>query len=761
MTTDDPSPADDAFADRLAALDDAIAAGATAAPFADDTPPDLRERLARGVAALRELQHLRPAGRHSLTPRPPLPQGERGREFENPLPPPSPLVGEGGRGGEGTSPRIGRFTILRELGCGGFGVVFLAHDPTLHREVALKVPHAHVLLSPDLRDRFRREALAASGLDHPNLIPVHEVDDAGPVCYIASAYCPGPSLAEWLSRRPAVLAVEAAAFVATLAEAIAHAHSRGVVHRDLKPANILLGNDVAGLWGGENRPPDTPSPPHHRTTPRSLSLTDPKICDFGLARLAGDLNRVTRTSAGLGTPAYMAPEQAAAAKDAGTAADQYALGAILYELLTGRPPFRGETDLDTLRQVAECDPVPPRQLRPGLPRDLDTICLKCLEKNPAKRYPSAVDLAADLRRFVAGRPIAARPVGSVGRTVRWCRRKPVVAGLSAALILAVVTGGAAVWREYRRAERERDAAVAERDRAHRLLGQSHAALGRLRDLGEDQHSLAQMFGSASARTGDDRHCQLIDDLDQARLDMVAAGWESSIGSMAEIVARQRAAVAASPNARNLALDLAMALEWLSATYYDGERWADAEKHCREALGLRQRPPGGPPATAAELIELAQCWSRIGATLMAAGRLTEAEGPYLEANRIYDRAVAAASDDPATYHHYAKHLFNVWRLYDKLRPAGRISVHRKLVVVRTQLVRLQPNSGRRKTELAWAHYHLARQADELGDTATARSELAAARDMLAAEIPADQAADMRNLAKVAAELGRRLDGPAEP
>jgi tetratricopeptide (TPR) repeat protein len=741
MTADDPSLAEEAFADRLAALDEAMAAGATIAAHADDTPADMRDRLTRGAAILRDLRQLRPAS-------PPMTYERRNGVH-----------------------RIGRFTIARELGRGGFGVVFLARDPALHRDVALKVPHAHALIDPALRDRFRREALAAAGLDHPNLVPVFEVDDAGPVCFIASAYCPGPSLAEWLSRRPAVTAREAARLIATLADAIAHAHARGVQHRDLKPANILM--QVADCGS-----PDAPQ----QSAMWHLPTAIPKITDFGLARLADDPERHTRTGVGLGTPAYMAPEQATGAKGAGPAVDQYALGVILYELLTGRPPFRGETDLETLRQVVECDPVAPRRLRPGLPRDLETICLKCLEKEPARRYASVADLAADLRRFIGGRPVVARRIGVLGRSARWCRRKPVVAGLSAALAIAVTLGAVGMVREYRRAERERDAALAERDRGRRLIEQGHAALARLRDLGDDQHSVALVFRrngpdepaesghrraedllgelAASGPGGEDRHYLLVAALDQARLAMGTAGWDTCVRSMTEIVNKQRAALTAAPNDRDLTLDLAMALEWLAAVYHDGERWADAEKLCREALALRQWLLADRPAAIAEQIALALSWCRLGGTIAAAGRYVEARAPYQQADRIYDAVIVAAPDDPLGFHDYAKHLLDWWRLCDKLDcPADRIPVFKKLIAVRIELVRLQPMSGPRKTELAWAHFHLAHQAWLLGDADTARAEIATIRDFLATETPPDQEANVRNLAQTVDWLCKKMDGPA--
>ena len=246
--------------------------------------------------------------------------------------------------------RFGRFEVRRELGRGSFGVVFLAYDPRLRRQVALKVPRPEVLLTAETRRRFEREARAAAGLDHPNLVPVFDAGEEGSIAYIASAYSPGPTLAVWLKARPGPVAPRLAArIVLKLAQAIAHAHSRGVLHRDLKPGNVIM----EPIPGGTTA---------HRDDDRLDCV--PRVTDFGLARLIAtgqEATAATQSGAILGTPSYMAPEQAKSDGEAvGPGADVYGLGAILYALLVGRPPFQADSVLDTLLLLRTQEPVAPR-----------------------------------------------------------------------------------------------------------------------------------------------------------------------------------------------------------------------------------------------------------------------------------------------------------------------------------------------------------------------------------------------------------------
>ena len=331
------------------------------------------------------------------------------------------------------------YEILGELGRGGMGVVYLARHVKLDRAVALKMiltaGHAG---EADLA-RFKTEAETVARLQHPNIVQIFEVGEHGGLPFFSLEFCPGGNLAQKLKGTP-LPPREAAALVEKLARAMHAAHEKGVLHRDLKPANVLLADDGA-----------------------------PKITDFGLAKkLDADAGR-TRTGAVMGTPSYMAPEQAGGkSKEIGPACDVYALGAILYECLTGRPPFKAATEMETMMQVLSDDPAPPRQLQSKTPRNVETICLKCLSKEPARRYASAAALAEDLRRFQAGEPVQARPVGRLERAVKWAKRRPALAGLlgvtlSALVALAVLSANLVVARsdaENKRKDAEKQTRVA-------------------------------------------------------------------------------------------------------------------------------------------------------------------------------------------------------------------------------------------------------------------------------------------------------------
>jgi serine/threonine-protein kinase len=314
-------------------------------------------------------------------------------------------------------PRIPGYEVEAVLGRGGMGIVYKARQLDLNRPVALKMLLAGAYAGLEERERFMREAEAVAGLRHANIVQVHGTGDHEGRPYFTMEYIEGGSLAQQLAGTPQP-AHQAAALLAALAEAIQVAHQGGIIHRDLKPANILLTGDGT-----------------------------PKVADFGLARHFDGGPALTLSGARIGTPSYMAPEQALGkAHTIGPAADIYALGALLYEMLTGRPPFRGETAAETERQVIAEEPVPPARLNAKVPRDLETICLKCLHKDPRRRYTTAAALAADLHRFQRGEPIAARPAGPLGRLGKWVRRRPTQAAmLAVSLLLVVALAGGSMW----------------------------------------------------------------------------------------------------------------------------------------------------------------------------------------------------------------------------------------------------------------------------------------------------------------------------
>jgi serine/threonine protein kinase len=403
----------------------------TASDFADDlrewhssatAPTELLPELEQRIAALERTNNLAEAIHETVTV---APESSDGAVVHEPATlDPSPTLPTASPGQPTPTvealpdgPSVPGYDVLGILGKGGMGVVYKARQRRLARIVALKmILHAEHAGEQE-RQRFQAEAEAVARLQHPNIVQIHEVGEQCGLPYFSLEFCPGGSLADKLDGTP-LSPKEAARLVQTLAQAMEAAHQAHVIHRDLKPANVLLTADGT-----------------------------PKITDFGLAKKL-DVQGQTHTGAVMGTPSYMAPEQAGGHKDIGPAADVYALGAILYELLTGRPPFKAASTMETIWRVINDEAVPPRRLQSKVPRDLETICLKCLQKQSSRRYVSAAALADDLRRFRAGEPIAARPVARWERGWRWCCRNPAISVLIATVVgltIAVGVLGVVLW----------------------------------------------------------------------------------------------------------------------------------------------------------------------------------------------------------------------------------------------------------------------------------------------------------------------------
>ncbi len=470
-----------------------------------------------------------------------------------------------GRADLGPVGRLGAiegYELLSVLGRGGMGVVYKARDLKLGRIVAIKMIAEANDASPQHLGRFRAEAELVARLQHPNIIQVHGVGEHQGCPYFSLEFVGGGSLADRLAEGP-MAPRQTASLVETLAHAASAAHRAGIVHRDLKPSNVLLTADGV-----------------------------PKISDFGLAKLLGADSVRTLSGETLGTPSYMAPEQAEGrSREVGPAADIYALGAILYQALTGRPPFLGASAIETLKLVVSTEVIPPRRLRPAVPRDLETICLKCLEKDPRKRYSSALDLAADLERFGDGRPIVARPVGALGRGCRYARRNPTLSVALAGLILTFALGTPSLFGLWVRAS-------AERDRAERAANRALCAVRLLVQTGNDP-SLPEEARSFSRA-------------------LVSAGLKETQALLEELKA--------DPRAEYQRVEAYGALAELQ--FSDGDHGGALQSH-RTAISLAEALVASDPASIRNRYNLAGClqrltgaWPPVDEYLSAAWRSTE-------------------------------------------------------------------------------------------------------------------------------------------
>ena len=480
--------------------------------------------------------------------------------------------------------RLGPHRVLRVLGRGGVGVVFLARDDRLGREVAIKVLRPE-FADEDGRSRFRREAGAAAAIRHDGVVvplELGELADGSP--FLVMEFVPGGTLRDRIRAGP-VPPKAAAEWVAQAADGLHAAHAAGLVHRDVKPANILI-DDATGRA---------------------------KVTDFGLARPLDDAARLTATGELLGTPAYMAPEQLADADTVDPRTDVYGLGATLYEGLSGVVPFRGPVPV-VLRQVAADDPLPPRRLNPGVPRDLETICLRAMAKEPHRRYPTAADLRDDLRRWLRGEPIAARPVGAVGRAWRWARRNRLAAGLGVALGVLFVGTLAAVTALWLKASASAASARAERDQADDDYRRAERVVGRFYDKLYREGTLAAPVSMETRR-------ELV---------------REAIRFYHEVAARRPA--------ERTAADLAVAharLGWMQNQLRDPDSALAAYRTAAAQFADAVRGGG---ADAALLRERAECHFHIGVTAARLGRPGDAAAAYEQAAGLLRELLAGTPRD---------------------------------------------------------------------------------------------------------------------
>jgi tetratricopeptide (TPR) repeat protein len=529
--------------------------------------------------------------------------------------------------------RSAGYEVLGELGRGGMGVVYLARKLALNRPCALKMILAGPHGGSAAAARFRAEAEAVARLRHPGIVQIYHVGEASGLPFLELEYLPGGNLDRKLNGTPRA-PLEAARMVEALALAIAEAHGKGIVHRDLKPANVLLDADGA-----------------------------PKIADFGLAKILDSDSELTRTQMVLGSPSYMAPEQAEGRSSlAGETTDVYALGAILYTLLTGSPPFRAATAIETLAQVKAVEPVPPSRLQPGLPRDIETICLKCLEKSPGRRYLSARDLAQDLRRYIEGESITARLAPAWERAWRLARRKPTIAAALSVggLAVCLLLGGAFYYNARLRQalERTRAAEQAAVDRG-RLLIDAYSRL-----ISDVQEKLGDTAATRSIRQG--LLTTAIRGLDEvargpggSSADLYLAVAHQKLGEILRQIGRADDARRQLDSSLRLAEQLAAAhpgdlavAECLRDTnlaigelILRNEQPREADPVFRRALEQARVVATARPERAGATLALAEAYHRLGRALDSYGEMPEAEACF---RSMYELARHRADDDPGDH-----------------------------------------------------------------------------------------------------------------
>jgi tetratricopeptide (TPR) repeat protein/tRNA A-37 threonylcarbamoyl transferase component Bud32 len=561
--------------------------------------------------------------------------------------------------------RFGDYELLEEIARGGMGVVYKARQLRLHRLVALKMILGGQMATPKDVQRFRTEADEAASLDHPNIVPIYEVGEHDGQYYFTMKFMEGGTLSQHLARLTTDTRA-AVRLLATVANAVHHAHQHGILHRDLKPGNILL---------------DADGQPH--------------VTDFGLAKRIEGNSALTQTGAIVGTPSYMAPEQAGGNKTLTTAVDIYSLGAVLFELLTGRPPFQAETPMETAMQVVQNEPPRPRQLNPRVPRDLETICLKCLEKDAQRRYGSADALARDLERWLTDEPIRARPTSVTERLVKWAKRRPAGAALVGVLLLAgvgIVLGGivhnVSLQGALAQAEKERQRAEDNAAEARRHQAEAAANFQKARDAVDDMLTRVAEGRLANLSRMESVRLELLQEalkfyqgfLEQKSDDpiirqetgrahrrvadvcRIATRSQQSEAEYREAIAIQDTLAAQFPDHGDYRHDVAITEANLAVLLKGLGRSPEAQEHYRRAVALHERLAAESPNVVEYRQRLAVNQNSLAVLLVAAKQVPEAEKLYGQAlavqlNLVTEFPTGAdhASDAAATHHNLAKLL----------------------------------------------------------------------------------------------------------
>jgi eukaryotic-like serine/threonine-protein kinase len=641
---------------------------------------------------------------------------------------------------DGEATRLGNYDILDELGRGGMGVVYLARDTRLGRLVALKMIRGSTFDAKEQQVRFLAEAQAIAQLRHPHIVQLYEIGTLEGRLYCALEYVPGGSLAKHLDGKP-LPASQTAALVELVARAVHHAHQNNLIHRDLKPANILLMPNAECRMPNENKTIAS-------FDIRHSSFGIPKVTDFGLAKRLDTTEGLTQTGLIVGTPHYMAPEQAQVGKKVlGPATDIYALGAILFECLTGRPPFLGESALEVIDALLNDEPVPPRRLVPQVPLDLETICLKCLQKEPARRYATAAALADDLGRFLRGEPIRARPVSRTERLWRWSRRNPLATAFLATLALGVLAmAGLAWWALDERDQAARHAQQAEENAERAARNERHAA---------DQARLAEEKRQEADKQrleADKQRAEALDNLKRAkravdncfRLTQEHALFQGEEQKDRRAVLLEQAKPfyeqfvqqrSDDPEYLEAQADI---LNKLGLIYTQVGPWQKSEEAYRLAIVAYEKVFQRRPQGHALKSQLAAAWNNLAVLQNQQERSRDAMASYLRAEKLYQEFFQAQPQNYADQ----KNLSGLWRNLALLH--SNVQQHQEALAYLTKaqqldqrLVDAQPDQYQYRLNLANTLIARATLQMEIQRHGPARQDCREARrhlESLAAELP---------------------------